>query len=298
MKVNTLQKSELKKVLLAATAVIAATALLFQGFTLIAEAAEFRTIESIPTSYTTFTGDSAQNVKISLPEGYRKANYTVGTIDLEFYRTQTPTIMDMTKEEAAEIGAQALWSVFALELEGLKVEMGYQPANENLPRSRWYGDVLIDGIRSYSFSVDSVTGELFSLNHARTLKEKVSLAFDAALDKNPQEYLELAKKLAEKFNIVHGPVKSVEYNGQGYGGNDPSLSVDITGENGEIALLSLSRFDQALLGIGYDASYKYVLNGIERIELELKEKAKEQEESASTTKETTPVLIPYREGSN
>ena len=298
MKVNTLQKSELKKVLLAATAVIGATALLFQGFTLIAEASEFRTIESIPTSYTTYTGDSAQDVKSSLPEGYKKANYTLGAIDLEFYRSQTPTIKDITKEEAAEMGAQALWEVFALELEGQKIEMGYQPATENLPRSSWYGDVLIDGIRSYSFSLDSVTGELFALTHARTLTEKVSLGFDAALDRNPQEYLELAKKLAEKYNVVHGPVKSVEYNGQGYGGNDPSLSVDITGENGEIALLSLSRFDQALLGIGYDASYKYALNAIERIELELKNKAKEQVESTSVTKEETPSLKPYREGSN
>ena len=298
MKVNTLQKSELKKVLLAGTAVIAATALLFQGFTLIAEAAEFRKTESIPTSYTTYTGDSAQDVKSSLPEGYRKANYKLGDIDLEFYRSKTPTIKDITTAEAAEIGAQALWEVFALDLEGQEIELGYQPASNNLPRSSWYGDVLIDGIRSYSFSMDSVTGELFALNHARTLTEKVSLGFDAALDKNPQEYLELAKKLAEKFNVVHSPVKLVEYNGQGYGGNDPSLSVDITGENGEIALLSLSRFDQAQLGICYDASYKYALNGIERIKLELQNQAKEQEESTSATKEAAPVLIPYREGSN
>lgn len=84
---------------------------------------------------------------------------------------------------------------------------------------------------------------------SRTLNEKVSVGFDAALAKNPQEYVALAKKLAEEYNVVHGAVKSVEYNGQGYSDNDPSISVDITGENGEIALMDFSRYDIALLGI-------------------------------------------------
>ena len=35
----------------------------------------------------------------------------------------------MTKEDAAEIGAQALWEIFDLNLEGQVIEMGYQQAS-------------------------------------------------------------------------------------------------------------------------------------------------------------------------
>ena len=80
----------------------------------------------------------------------------------------------MTKEDAAEIGAQALWEVFDVNLEGQVIEMGYQQATDSLPRSTWYADVMINGKRSYYFSVDSVTGELFNLGHAgRKLHEDV-----------------------------------------------------------------------------------------------------------------------------
>ena len=86
--------------------------------------------------------------------------------------------------------------------------------------------------------------------------ENVSVVYDAALDKNPQEFVSLAKELAEKYNVINGAVKSVKYNGQGYSNNVPTVSIDITGENGEIALLTFSRYDKELLGIVYSAPYK------------------------------------------
>ena len=80
----------------------------------------------------------------------------------------------MNKEDAAEIGAQVLWEGFDVNLEGQVIEMGYQQATDSFPRSTWYGDVMIDGKRSYYFSVDSVTGELFNLGRAgRELHEDV-----------------------------------------------------------------------------------------------------------------------------
>ena len=69
----------------------------------------------------------------------------------------------MTKEDAAEIGAQALWEIFDLNLEGQVIEMGYQQASEGYSRSIWTAEVLINDEKSYYFSVDSVTGELFSI---------------------------------------------------------------------------------------------------------------------------------------
>ncbi len=272
MKGNTLERKNLKKTILAATMLVGASTLLFQGFTQTVMAMEFKQTNIIPTSYANYTTNSSQTAQNVLSKDYKKANYKVGAIDLEYYRNQAPTSKDMTKEGAAEIGAQALWQVFGVSLEGQVIEMGYQQPTESLPRSSWYADVIINGKHSYSFTMDSVTGELFNIDRVRTLDKKVSVAFDAALDKNPQEYVALAKKLAEKYNIVHSPVKSVAYNGQGYSSNDPTISLDITGENGEIALMTFSRHDKELLGIGYNGSYKPAMEAHEKLLKQVQEK--------------------------
>lgn len=269
MKVSKSEVKRLKRTVLAASLIIGASTMVFQGITQVAAATEYNKTNTIPTSYANYTDQYSKTVQNSLPEGYKKANYTVGAIDLEYYKNQTPTGKDMAKEDAAELGAQALWSVFGVSLEEQVIEMGYQSANENFPRSHWYADVIINGERSYSFSVDSVTGELFSIVRDRTLKEKVSVAYDASLAKNSQEYIDLAKKTAETLNVVHGPVTSVEYNGQGYSNNDPSIQLDIKGGNGEVALMTFSRYDKALCGISYNAEYKYTLEQIERIEQDM-----------------------------
>lgn len=277
MKENRSERNRFKKTIFTAAAVIGASTLLFQGLTQAAAAAEFKKTNSIPTSYANYSTEKSKSVQNSLPKGYKKADYTVKDIDLEYYHNQKPASKDIKKEEAAEIGALALWEMFNLNLEGQVIEMGYSQATESLTRSSWYGDVLINGKLSYTFSVDSVTGELFTIGRERTLDEKVSVAFDTALAKNPEEYVALAKKLAEKYNVVHSSVKSVEYNGQGYANNDPTISIDITGENGEIALMSFSRYDKALLGISYNMEYKSSLEFHEQAQ----EKTKELGKSAS-----------------
>ena len=258
MVTNRLGKKSVKKTILTATAVIGTSTLLFMGILQAVTAAEYKKTNTIPTNYVSYIGDSMKTVQNSMPKGYKKANYTVGAIELEYYRNQTPTSKDMNKEDAAEIGAQVLWGAFDVNLEGQVIEMGYQQATDSLPRSTWYAEVIIDGKRSYYFSVDSVTGELFSLGRAdrALIAENVSVVFDEALDKNPQEFVSLAKELVEKYNVINGAVKSVKYNGQGYSNNVPTVSIDITGENGEIALLTFSRYDKELLGIVYSASYK------------------------------------------
>lgn len=43
---------------------------------------------------------------------------------VKYYKNQTPASKDMSKGDAAEIGAQALWSVYGLNLEGQVIEMG------------------------------------------------------------------------------------------------------------------------------------------------------------------------------
>ncbi|MFD3260026.1 hypothetical protein ACE3MQ_15570 [Paenibacillus lentus] len=274
----------MKKTILTAAAVIGAGALLFQGLTQAATAAEIRKVITVNTDYSNVTSSASQAERSGLPdlpEGYIKANYKVDDIKSEYYRDQKPASMDLTKEEAAEIGAQALWAIFGQSLEGQAIELGYQKPTVQVPRSYWNADVLIDGKLVYTFSLDSVTGELFTITKSRTLKEKVDLSFDTELDKNPKQYEELAKKLAKEFNVVHGEIKSVKYNSQGYGNNDPTISVDIFGENGEIALMDFSRYDQALTGIVFNGLYKPSMEYHARSVKEMQEKLEEMEDSAN-----------------
>lgn len=291
MKTNKSEGKYVKKSFFAAAMIIGVSTMMFQGFTQIAAAAEYNKTNAVPTSYVSYMDQSSHAAKKSLPEGYRKANYTVRDIDLDYYRNQVPTSTDMAKNVAAEIGAQALWSVYGLSLEGQVVEMGYQSATDSIPRSRWYADVLVNGERCYYFEVDSVTGELFGVGHSRILHQNVSIDFDAALDKNPQEYAVLAKETAEKLNVVHGAVAAAEYNGQGYSDNDPTISFNIKGVNGEVALMTFSRFDKDLLGIAYSESYKYTLAQIDKFEQKAKDNAAQRQKSApSDSKVQAPVL--------
>ncbi|WP_230190816.1 hypothetical protein [Paenibacillus sp. CECT 9249] len=77
-------------------------------------------------------------------------------------------------------------------------------ATESLARSSWCGDVLINGKLSYTFSVDSVTGELFTIARERTLDKKVSVAFDTALAKRQaharRKYDEALKAVPEAIS--------------------------------------------------------------------------------------------------
>lgn len=265
MRKSNTEKNHFKRVVLTAVLLAGTSTMAFQGITQVAVAAEYNKTTAVPTTYADYT-QQPQKTQENAPADYHKTDYTIGQINLAYYKNQKPTEKDITKEAAAEIGAQALWSVFGENLEGQKIEMGYQSANESFPRSRWYADVIINDVRSYSFAVDSVTGELFSVVRDRTLKEKVSVAYDQALAKNPQEYIALAEKTAEKLNIVHGAVVTAEYDGQGYSSNDPIIQLVVRGKNGEVAQLSFSRYDKSLRSISYNAEYKYILELMNKME--------------------------------
>ena len=291
MKVGKLEIKHFKKTILATTMIIGTSVILFQAFTQAVIAAEYSKKNIIPTTYANSTNQlSSTPTQSSLSEGYKKANYIIRNINLEYFKNQTPTSKDMTKEAAAEIGAQALWRIYGLNLEGQVIEMGYHEPTDSIPRSRWYADVLIDDELSYCFEVDSVTGDLFAVNHSRVLDVDIPVTFDSALAQNPQEYVLLAKQTANNLNVVHSQVASVQYNCQGYSNNDPDITFDIKGENGEVAQMTFSRYDQALLGISYSVGYQYTLETIKKIEQEM--------ESIDTqTQETSqpPSLLPILE---
>ncbi|MDQ0178272.1 hypothetical protein [Bacillus chungangensis] len=241
MKTNKLKRSGFKKAALAGLVMIGSGALLSPEFTHAASAEAIKQTTPITTSYANHTTNSFKVAQTDNLSDYKKANYTVKQGD-----SQKPTSSDITKEAAAEIGAKALWELFEQNLEGQVVRISYnQPLAPIFDRSHWRGSVQISDKLFYHFAVDAVTGEIESIGRFR-LDKKPKASFDEIV-KNPQEYEEAAKKLAEKYNVVNSPVKSVELGG----GSGEDLSFSITGENGEKAFMSISSIDKALLSITF-----------------------------------------------
>jgi hypothetical protein len=243
---------KVKHTILAAIGIIGVSTFLFQGLVQGVTAADFNKLNTIPTSYSNVVTPASQTTQDGSPVGYKKANYTVKSMN-----NQKPSSKDMKKEEAAEIAAQGLWEMFGQSLEGKVVEMAYQKPDEILPRAKWYGEVKINDKLNYFFYIDAVTGEFFSINRERWYDEKIS-DYDEALAMKPQEYVAAAKTYAEKFKVVHSPVKAAEYQAQSMGANnDPIIQVLITGENGEFADMYIARKDKAFLGVTYHTEIKY-----------------------------------------
>ena len=252
------QKNILK--LTAATfAIIGTGTILFNSAAEITLAANDGKVETVTTSYQVSDSPETALPKSEIKEeSSRKVNYYVS---MDSLNTETPTDVDLTMEEAAEAGTQYLRNIFGLDLEGAYVYMSYCSGTETFPRAFWSGNVLFQKEQTpestgWTYMMDAVTGELFNIGYDRQLDVNVPLGYDAALEKNYSIYAELAKKKTEECKLIDGPVDRVEYNWQGYSGNDPTITVDVIGKNGEIVNMSFSRYDQMFLGFITDTSRK------------------------------------------
>ena len=243
----------------ATLAIIGAGTIIFNSAAEVTLAAKGGKVETVPTSY-----QVSDSLETALPqseikgESGGKANYSVS---MDSLNTGTPTNVDLTMEEAAEAGTGYLRDIFGLDLEGAYVYMSYCPGTETFPRAFWSGDVLFQKEQTpestrWTYMVDAVTGELFNIGYDRQLDVNVPLGLDVALEKDYGIYAELAKKKTEECKLIDSPVDRVEYNCQGYAGNDPTIAVDVIGKNGEIVNMSFSRHDQMFLGFITDTSRK------------------------------------------
>lgn len=238
-------------------AMIGAGTIFFNSAAEAAVSAKAGQVETIPTSY-----QVPDSMAVTLPEtetkeeGNTEVNYHVS---MDSFNTGTPTDMDLTMEEAAGMGAQYLSNIYGLDLEGAYVYMMYYPGTETFPRAFWSGDVLFEKEQTpestrWTYMIDAVTGELFDICYGRQLDVSVPLGYDAALEKDYGIYAELARKKVEECKLMNSPVDRVEYNCQGYSGNDPDIAVNVIGENGEIVNMSFSRYDQTFKGCITDTS--------------------------------------------
>lgn len=243
----------------ATLAIIGAGAVIFNTATEKAMAAGFEQTQSIPVSYrvpsmaqTALPGAGAEQ------ESRKKADYHVSMDDLN---TDSPTDTDLTMEEAADVGMQYLETLFGLEPEGAYAYMSYTSGTETFPRAFWFGDVLFEKEQTpestrWTYMIDAVTGELFNASYGRMLDASPSLAPDPALENNYEVYANLAREYVQRCALMESPVAAVEYNCQGYNGNDPTITVDVVGENGEVVNMSYSRYDHEFLGLITDTSLR------------------------------------------
>ena len=256
-----MKQKDILKLTAATFAIIGAGTILFNSAAEVTLAANNGKVEKVPTSY-----QVADSLETTLPKvtedgrdkesGGVKVNYM---LSMDSLNTGTPTDMDLTMEEAAEAGRQYLGNIFGLDLEGAYVYMIYNPGTETFPRAFWSGDVLFQKEQKpestrWTYMIDAVTGELFNICYARQLDVKVSLGYDKALEKDYSIYAQLAKKKVKKCKLIDSPIERVEYNCQGYSGNNPTIAVDVIGKNGEIVNMDFSRYDQTFLGLITDTS--------------------------------------------
>lgn len=240
-------------------AMIGAGTIFFNTMSETAMAARAGQLETIPTSYQVPDSRVVVSPEPDAKDGQaQKVNYSVS---MDSLNTGTPTDMDLTMEEAAETGTQYLREIFGLDLEGAYVSMMYYPGTVTFPRPFWSGEVVFEKEKTlestrWNFMVDAVTGELFNAGYGRHLDANPSLSPDAALVKDYGIYAELAEKITVEHKLMSSSIGRVDYNCQGYDGNDPMISVNVIGENGEMLTMSFSRYDQAFLGLITDTSIR------------------------------------------
>lgn len=258
-----MKQKNILKLTVVTLAIIGAGTILFHSLAEMTLAANDGKVEKIPTSYQvsdspgTTMPEATENEK-NIETDSVSVNYT---LSMHRLNTGTPTDTDLTMEEAAEAGRQYLENIFGLDLEGAYVYMSYEPGTETFPRAFWVGDVSFEKERKpestkWTYLIDAVTGELFNIGYDRQLDVTVPLDYDEALEKDYSIYAELAREKAEEWKLLDCPIDRVEYNCQGSSGNDPTIAVNVIGENGEIVNMDFSRYDQTFLGLITDASRK------------------------------------------
>ncbi len=252
-----MRRKNMLKMTAAACALIGATTILFSMAAEATVKAKSGQVNMVSTNYQVPDSQAAALTETKGREGNKEeVNYHVS---MDSLNTGTPGEVDLTMEEAAKKGTDYLKNIFGLDLKGAYVYMMYSPGTITFPRAFWMGDVLFEKKQTpestrWSFMVDAVTGELFNIGHSRTLNANPSLDYDVSLEKNYGVYAELAKKKVEECGLMNGAVDRVEYGSQGYGGNDPDITMDVIGKNGEIVIVSFSRYDQTFLGLITDSS--------------------------------------------
>lgn len=268
------------KLAAAAFSLVGIGGMAFLGMSEAAMAKETALLERIPTVY-----QENETSTVAEPETAKSYEQAAFDVVMASWGKETPDAKDLSMEAAAQTGAQLLEEAYDLNLEGATIYMLYSSGTITFPRATWSGTVTYEGepvpdMEKYSFTLDSVTGERFGFGYERKLETEVSLGAEKGLKDNCEDYKALARQLAEELHLIQGKISRIEYNCQGYSNNDPTVSFDVYGEKGEQANMTFSRYDKALLGVGYDACNRYPELTPDQITEDMLWQMEESEESA------------------
>lgn len=250
------------KTFLSTVLIIGIITMIFKGVVQIVLSTEINKLDSTDISHSSFL-NLENNTEVQ--ESYVKSNYKI------IYLSE-PTSLDISLEEAAEIGVQNLYLAFGVDMNDKVLEMKYTPAYPS-KRPKWEGICWVNGkkesfnsmVELYSFSIDTISGEMFEINHERVLSEEdtnrdLGIRKPDGLDFSQfatKEYENLAKELSINLGAIQSKVKIAKFNDYvSFPNNDIGLYIDVTGENGEYARLAFSAYDKELIGIHYNAYIK------------------------------------------
>ncbi|WP_159882045.1 hypothetical protein [Paenibacillus puerhi] len=245
--------NEMKTIVLGSVAAIAAATLVFGVLSQTVKGAESAKTQAVPTRYSIpYTGAGNSD----LPPDYVKKEYQVKLVGKD-----QPTVNDLKLEEAAELAAQQLWRVFAVDLSDRTLEMTYNPASTTQQRAIWSVAVKISDTLLYEYALDAVTGEHHLVAKRIYHHADIPEGMDKSLITNHEEYQALAKKAAEAYRLVSDKVAAVEYISQGYqedraGAKNSSITLQVKSDKGEVAQLSFSRYNQELLAVEFSSWLK------------------------------------------
>lgn len=247
--------SEMKKMVFGSVAAIAAATIVFSGIGQTVKALEMSKTKAVPTSYNIpYTKPFNSNI----PKDDVKKDYKT-----KFVGPAQPTVNDMKMEEAAELARKSLWRIFQVDLKGKTLEMTYYPISTTELRPKWNVTIEINDSLIYGYTLDAVTGESLSItksvyhNDADITEEPDDLEI-LKKSQEYQEYQELAKAAAEKYQFVSGKVTSVKLSGNGYvantlGGKNITITLEVKSDQGEVARLTFSRYNQELLTVEFNS---------------------------------------------
>lgn len=193
------KKKSILRTVAAGTMAISLCSTIFIGNNNTAMAMALDREESIPIVYNIST------TSINMAKNYVKSNYKV----LENKIMSSENTSALTSNQAAEVGAQYLWDMFQVDLEGKTIYMSYF-IDHSVAKAYWKGDIIETGIDileeppSYSFVIEAISGKRVSISKPFEEKETTVPFNPTKLAEeyrgNCDEYLNLAKQIIEKHS--------------------------------------------------------------------------------------------------
>ena len=240
-----------------------------------ASAAVTNTATNVSATQTTTPETTAQS------ESFQEPNITVVLPSAAF--TRTPGANAMSHEEAAMLGAQYIWDMFGICIDGKTVTMNYQAFPSNI-RTYWNGSIgrafvetpmecgdvfhsIVDDKEVITFTLDSITGERIDIDRFNfgtpppTTEWGMRIATEEELRApTPLDgYIQIAKEHAAR-HFIHADVVSAEFTRIGRPGTrfdengyliaiSRGLVFDVTDSTGRVAEVTFCETTHELLGI-------------------------------------------------